>query len=74
MSGRLYTALADYYIRKGMFAVARDTYVEGIECVKTVRDFSLVFDAYSQFLESMISALMEEEEEDEEEEQGHVGF
>ena len=62
MSGRLHCALADYYIRKGMFACARDAYVDGIESVQTVRDFSLVFDAYAQYLEQMISSLMEEGE------------
>ncbi|QDZ20836.1 pre-mRNA-splicing factor SYF1 [Chloropicon primus] len=63
MSGRLYTALADYHVRRGAFSQARDAYVEGIEGARTARDFALVFDAYARYLESMISALMEEEEE-----------
>ena len=38
---------------------ARDVYEEAIQTVTTVRDFGQVFDAYAQFEESMISALME---------------
>lgn len=57
--GRLWTSLADFYIRKGLFERARDVYEEGMASVLTVRDFSLVFDAYSQFEESMLAAKME---------------
>ena len=66
-TGRLWTALADYYIRRGLFEKARDVYEEGMESVSTVRDFSLIFDAYAQFEESVISAKMENEDEDEDE-------
>jgi len=65
-TGRLWTALADYYIRRGLFEKARDVYEEGMESVSTVRDFSLIFDAYAQFEESVISAKMENEDEDDE--------
>ena len=51
-TGRLWTALADYYIRRGLFEKARDVYEEGMESVATVRDFSLIFDAYAQFEEA----------------------
>lgn len=57
--GRLWVALAEYYTRKGMFERARDVYEEGITSVMTVRDFSLVFDALTQFEEVLISARME---------------
>ena len=46
--GRLWTSLADYYIRRGLFERARDVYEEGLTSVVTVRDFSLVFDALTQ--------------------------
>ncbi|KAG1676470.1 hypothetical protein FOA52_002290 [Chlamydomonas sp. UWO 241] len=46
--GRLWTSLADYYIRRSMFEKARDIYEEGITSVLTVHDFSLIFDAYTQ--------------------------
>ena len=46
--GRLWTSLADYFIRRGMFERARDVYEEGLTSVVTVRDFSLVYDALTQ--------------------------
>ncbi|KAG5177608.1 hypothetical protein JKP88DRAFT_202283, partial [Tribonema minus] len=57
--GRLWCKLADYYIRLGQFERARDVYEEGITTVITVRDFTMVFDAYSQFEESVLSAKMQ---------------
>lgn len=57
--GRLWTAMADFFIRQGQFERARDVYDEAIASVVTVRDFSLVFDALTQFEESMLSARME---------------
>uniref|UniRef100_A0A061S5R0 Pre-mRNA-splicing factor SYF1 n=1 Tax=Tetraselmis sp. GSL018 TaxID=582737 RepID=A0A061S5R0_9CHLO len=64
--GRLWCSLADYYIRRGMFEKARDIYEEGMTTVVTVRDFSMVFDALTQFEESLISAKMENEAEEDE--------
>lgn len=58
--GRLWTSLADYYIRCGLFEKARDVFEEGVMSVVTVRDFSIVFDAYSQFEESILAAKMEQ--------------
>jgi len=66
--GRLWTSLAEYYTRRGMFEKARDVYEEGITSAITVRDFSLVFDALTQFEEALISAKMESMAEDEGEE------
>lgn len=74
--GRLWTSLADYYIRRGMFEKARDVYEEGLTSVITVRDFSLIFDALSQFEESLLAAKMEQlgdEEEEAMEEDGDEG-
>ncbi|CAI5516389.1 unnamed protein product [Closterium sp. Naga37s-1] len=73
--GRLWTSLADYYIRRGLFERARDVYEDGLTSVMTVRDFSVVFDALAQFEESMLAAKLEltageEEEEAEEEAEG----
>ncbi|EFJ24307.1 hypothetical protein SELMODRAFT_232369 [Selaginella moellendorffii] len=69
--GRLWTSLADYYARLSLFEKVRDVYEEGMTTVTTVRDFSLIFDAYSKFEESLLSAKMsrmgEEDEESEEE-------
>ncbi|KAI3444992.1 hypothetical protein Pfo_001657 [Paulownia fortunei] len=57
--GRLWTSLADYYIRRGLLEKARDIFEEGMSTVITVRDFSVIFDAYLQFEESMLSIKME---------------
>lgn len=56
--GRLWTALADFHIRRGAFEVARDIYEEGMCSVATVRDFGLIFDALSHFEESLLAAKM----------------
>ena len=58
--GRLWTSLADYYIRRGLFERARDVYEEGMTTVVTVHDFSLIFDALTQFEESLLAARMEQ--------------
>ncbi|KAG2493464.1 hypothetical protein HYH03_008281 [Edaphochlamys debaryana] len=58
--GRLWTSLADYYIRRSMFEKARDVYEEGLCSVVTVHDFSIIYDAYTQFEESLLSASMEQ--------------
>jgi len=72
--GRLWCSLADHYIRLAMFEKARDIYEEAIETVMTVRDFSLVFNAYAQFEESMLRAKMEmlDDDEEDEDEDGDV--
>lgn len=57
--GHLWTSLSDYYIRQGYFEKARDIYEEGINSVSSVRDFSVIYEAYSQYEESMLSAKME---------------
>ena len=64
--GKLWASLADYYIRRGLFEKARDIYEEGLESVMTVRDFSLIFDAYAAFEENVLSSKMMQEEEEEE--------
>ncbi|CAA7267929.1 unnamed protein product [Cyclocybe aegerita] len=67
-AGRLWTGLATYWIKRGEFDRAKDVFEEGMKSVLTVRDFTQIFDAYAEFGESLISALMEglEDEEDEE--------
>ncbi|KAL8742494.1 MAG: hypothetical protein Q9190_005027 [Brigantiaea leucoxantha] len=57
--GKLWAGLATYWITKGSFERARDIFEEGITTVMTVRDFTLVFDAYAEFEESIISTLMD---------------
>tara|TARA_B100000401_G_scaffold164442_1_gene109871 strand:+ start:1049 stop:3190 length:2142 start_codon:yes stop_codon:yes gene_type:complete len=60
-AGKLWTALADFYIRRGMFDTACDIYEEAMASVVTVRDFSLIYDAYTKFEESMLSAKMRDD-------------
>lgn len=57
--GKLWVGLATYWIRRGSFERARDVLEEGITTVMTVRDFTLIFDSYAEFEESVIGALME---------------
>ncbi|KZF23278.1 TPR-like protein [Xylona heveae TC161] len=57
--GKLWVGLATYYITKGHFERARDIFEEGITTVMTVRDFTMVFDSYAEFEESIIGSLME---------------
>ncbi|KAF8380771.1 hypothetical protein HHK36_028265 [Tetracentron sinense] len=68
--GRLWTSLADYYIRRNLPEKARDVLEEGLATVVTVRDFSVIFDAYSQFEESMLAYKMENLDVSDEEEGG----
>ncbi|KAL4821310.1 hypothetical protein BDW67DRAFT_150487 [Aspergillus spinulosporus] len=57
--GKLWAGLATYWITKGNFEKARDVFEEGITTVMTVRDFTLIFDSYVEFEESIIGNLME---------------
>ncbi|KAK7331774.1 hypothetical protein VNO80_28514 [Phaseolus coccineus] len=68
--GRLWTSLAEYYIRRGLHEKARDVFEEGMSTVITVRDFSVIFDSYSQFEECMLAYKMEEMGSDEEDDEG----
>ncbi|XP_068666830.1 uncharacterized protein [Aristolochia californica] len=56
--GLLWTSLADYYVRRGLFEKARDIYEEGMTTVVTVRDFSVIFDSYTSFEDSALAAKM----------------
>lgn len=70
-AGRLWTGLATYWIKRGEFDRAKATFEAGISSVLTIRDFTQIFDAYAEFSESLISAMMEslaEPDEDEDEE------
>ncbi|KAF6150474.1 hypothetical protein GIB67_030275 [Kingdonia uniflora] len=69
--GRLWTSLADYYIRRGLYEKARDVFEEGMTTVVTVRDFSVIFDAYSSFEESVVAVKMETADLSDEEENGN---
>jgi len=57
--GRLWNALANYYVRLGQFAKAADIFEEGCASVMTVRDFAMIFDAYSQLLDRLLAERIE---------------
>lgn len=63
--GRLWTTLADYHIRRGLFEKARDVYVEGLSSILTVRDFSLIYDALTQFEEALIASSIRDDNDQE---------
>ena len=59
-SGRLWTGLATYWIKRGELELAKETFEEGMHSVVTVRDFTQIFDAYAETSENVISFMMEE--------------
>ncbi len=59
--GKLWSGLATYWITCGNFERARDIFEEAITTVMTVRDFTLVFDSYVEFEESIIGSLTDSE-------------
>ena len=65
--GNLWIYLADYYIKRGLLEKARDVFEEGMVAVNTVRDFSVVFDAYSQFEETLLSIKLKNMDDDDDE-------
>eukprot|EP00494_Astrolonche_serrata_P024907 UN25167 len=60
--GYLWNLLATYFTRCSMFERAYDVYEESINTVATVRDFTIVYDAYTDFQEELIKTKMEMEE------------
>ncbi|CAD8151307.1 unnamed protein product [Paramecium octaurelia] len=63
--GQLWIKLADYYIKTGQFEQARDTFEDAVNNVLTVKDFSLVFNAYVKYEETIIQMLEDFDENDE---------
>lgn len=68
MEGVLWNQLADAWIRRGEFQLARSVYEEAIESVSKVRDFTILLDAYLRFEEGLLEAIMENAESEEEDE------
>ncbi|KAH6918754.1 spliceosome complex protein [Coprinopsis sp. MPI-PUGE-AT-0042] len=72
-AGRLWTGLATYWIRRGDFERGRETFEKGIGSVVTQRDFNQIFEAYSEFEDGLISAMMDSlEEEDDDEDKAEM--
>lgn len=64
--GKLWNTLARWFVLKGEFERARDVYEEGMKKVGTVRDFTMIFDAYAEFEESVIANTMNSDDPPEE--------
>lgn len=58
MEGTLWAKLASYFVRLGEFEMARSIYEEAMEAVSRVRDFAILFDAYSQLEEGILELAM----------------
>ena len=72
MEGTLWSQLADSWIRRGKFDIARSVYEEGLQRVSKVRDFTILYNAYLQLEESLLEAAtarMENEDMDEDEQE-----
>jgi len=52
--GNLWVTLANYYIKMGLIEKAREIFEEALEKILTVRDFSLIFNAYLNFEQEMM--------------------
>ena len=68
MEGVLWNQLADAWIRRGEFQLARSVYEEAIHSASKVRDFTILLDSYLQFEEGLLEALMATADENEEDE------
>ncbi|CEM02311.1 unnamed protein product [Vitrella brassicaformis CCMP3155] len=71
--GRLWCSLADHFIRLGHLEKARDVYEEALCEVTTMHDFALVFDAYTNFEEALITNKVDSDPQDSEQQDGGAG-
>ncbi|KAH7107717.1 protein prenylyltransferase [Auriculariales sp. MPI-PUGE-AT-0066] len=58
-AGRLWSGIAKYWIKRSEFDRAKATFETGIADVLTIRDFTQIFESYTEFMETLLSALME---------------
>lgn len=61
LQGLLWAQLADSWIRRGEFEIARSVLEEGLLKVRTVRDFTLVYDAYLELEQGLLEAAAEDD-------------
>lgn len=62
--GTLWIFFADYYIQLGLFENARAIFDQALDSVKTLRDFSVVYNAYLRFEEELLNMYMQEDEQE----------
>lgn len=58
--GILFVGLARYWLNRGDYERARDVFEEGITTVMTVRDFTIVYDAYARTEEEIMGSKIAE--------------
>lgn len=61
--GELYTKLAAFYIRNHHYEKARDVYEDALASIITVKDFTMVYDSYAEFEESLTGRIAKRVEE-----------
>jgi pre-mRNA-splicing factor SYF1 len=57
--GVVYTQLAAAWVSRGAFEMARSVYEEGLAAAASVRDFTIVYDAFLQLEEELLQASVE---------------
>lgn len=62
-NARIWYTLASYYTIQGQQEPARDIYEEALLKIVTVKDFTKIFERYSEFLDTVVAAQMERIEE-----------
>lgn len=60
--GEAWSLVAEFYLRLGDFDEARKTYEAALRTVDSVKDFSLIFAAYTELEEQMLKVFMDDEE------------
>ncbi|ONH65531.1 Pre-mRNA-splicing factor syf1 [Cyberlindnera fabianii] len=56
--GKLYVRLATYFLKHKDYTRAITIFDEGIHTVLTIRDFTMIYDAYTELLESLVTRSM----------------
>lgn len=62
--GTLWIYYAEYYIQLGLFETARAVFDKALDTIKTLRDFSIIYNAYLRFEEELLNMYMEEDEQE----------
>lgn len=56
--GKLYVKLSTHYIKKNNYLKARQIFEKGLKSSLTIKDFTIIYDSYTEFEETLISNLM----------------
>lgn len=58
--GRLYTKVATFYIKRNNHLKARQIFEEGFHKSLTIKDFTVIYDGYTEFEEAVITKLVKD--------------